>query len=130
MIRLLADLFITGYMCLTFLLVGILLRVCWRIQSKKVVYFIYFAGCFIPFYLLYKIVLPIFKEALDEIPGFSLAILLCLGFVSIVLFIIIIQNNQMYNCKDEQNTKRLNNKEHNKKHRRAIKKKERKRIKK
>ncbi|MWN90135.1 hypothetical protein GQ597_05380 [Gilliamella sp. Pra-s65] len=46
-----------------------------------------------------------------------------------VLFIII-QNNQMYNCEDEQNIKRLNNKEHNKKHRRAIKKQERKRIKK
>ncbi|MWP47897.1 hypothetical protein [Gilliamella sp. Pas-s27] len=88
-------------------------------NSKKVVYFICFAGCFIPF----------FKEVLNELPGFSLILLLCLGFVSIVLFIIIIQNNQMYNCEDEQNTKRLNNKEHNKKHRRAIKKQERKRIK-
>lgn len=74
--------------------------------------------------------LPFFKEVLDEIPGFSLVILLCFGFVSVILFIIIIENNQIYNCEDEQNTKRLNNKEHNKKHRRAIKKQERKRIKK
>lgn len=36
----------------------------------------------------------------------------------------------MYNCEDEQNIKRLNNKEHNKKYRRAIKKQERKRLKK